>query len=306
MTMLPKYVLITPARNEAQFIEGTLRSVVAQTAQPLKWVIVSDGSTDETDAIVGKYAVDHSWIELVRMPPRAERHFAGKVHAFNAGRERIKNLEYDVIASLDGDISFDEDYFSFLLQKLAEDPTLGLVGTPFKEGSNPTYDYRFTSIEHVSGACQVFRRQCFDDVGGYVPVKGGCIDHIAVITARMKGWKTRTFIDKVCLHHREMGTAQQSVLRSRFKNGAKDYAIGNHPVWEVLRTAYQTTKRPYLVGGLAVLAGYAGAAMRRVERPVSSELVKFYRREQMGRLARLFRGKAIAERAVLGHPPQCV
>jgi poly-beta-1,6-N-acetyl-D-glucosamine synthase len=295
ITMLPTYVLITPARNEPQFIEGTIRSVVGQTIRPLKWLIVSDGSTDETDNIVRKYAVDYSWIELVQMPARDERHFAGKVHAFNAGRDRIKNLEYDVIASLDADITFEEDYFSFLLKKLVEDQTLGLVGTPFKEESSSTYDYRFTSIEHVSGACQVFRRRCFEDVGGYKPVKGGCIDHIAVITARMMGWKTRTFTDKVCFHHREMGTAQQSLLRSRFRNGAKDYAIGNHPLWELLRTVYQTSKRPYMIGGLAVLTGYAGAAIRQVERPVSPELVKFYRGEQMRRLGRLFRRNAVPD-----------
>jgi biofilm PGA synthesis N-glycosyltransferase PgaC len=305
MTALPTYVLITPARNEAQFIELTIRSVVAQTVRPIRWVIVSDGSTDGTDEIVCKYTTEHPWIELVRMPERSERHFAGKVHAFNAGRERVKNLEYEVIVSLDGDISFDEDYFSFLLRKVAEDPTLGLVGTPFKEGSNPTYDYRFTSIEHVSGACQVFRRQCFEDVGGYVAAKGGCIDHIAVITARMKGWKTRTFTEKVCHHHRDMGTAQQSLWMSRFKNGAKDYAIGNHPLWELLRAVYQTTKRPYLIGGLAVLAGYTGAAMRRAERPVSRDLVRFCRREQMRRLGRLLRGKTVSKKAVLGRPPQC-
>lgn len=306
MIMLPTYVLITPARNEGRFIELTIKSMVAQTMRPLKWIIVSDGSTDGTDDIVRQYVAKYPWIELVSMPQRSERHFAGKVHAFNAGREKIKNLEYEVIASLDGDISFDEDYFSFLLQKLAEDPSLGLVGTPFKEGSNPTYDYRFASIEHVSGACQVFRRQCFEDVGGYIPVKGGCIDHIAVITARMKGWKTKTFTDKVCYHHREMGTAQQSLLRSRFKNGAKDYAIGNHPLWEVFRGIYQMGNRPYLLGGLLVVLGYFWAAIRRSERPVSWELVKFYRREQMRRLGRLLGGKAVCQTRELRHPRHCV
>jgi glycosyltransferase involved in cell wall biosynthesis len=279
--------------------------VIGQTQKPLRWVIVSDGSTDGTDDIVRKYAAEYSWIELVRMPERAERHFAGKVYAFNAGMEKLKGLAYDVIASLDGDISFVEDYFALLLRKLAEDSTLGLVGTPFQEGSNPTYDYRFVSIEHVSGACQVFRRQCLESIGGYTPVKGGCIDHIAVITARMKGWKTRTFTERVCHHHREMGTAQQSLLMSRFKNGGKDYAIGNHPLWEVFRAVYQTTKRPYLVGGLAVLAGYIGAAIRGANRPVSRELVRFYRREQMQRLARLLRGKVISRTTVLDQPPQC-
>src|SRR5882757_10476738 len=107
MLSLPTYILITPARNEAQFIELTIKSVVAQTVRPLKWVIVSDGSTDGTDDIVSKYAAQHRWIELVRMPERRERNFAGKVYAFNAGYHRLKDLEFEVIASLDGDISFD-------------------------------------------------------------------------------------------------------------------------------------------------------------------------------------------------------
>ena len=116
--------------------------------------------------------------------------------------------------------------FSYLLRQLAEDHTLGLVETPFKEGTNPTYDCRFVSIEHVSGACQLFRREYFEQIGGYVPVKGGCIDHIAVISARMKGWKTRIFTDKVSMHHRHMGTAQDSLVMARFRNGRKTTRLG--------------------------------------------------------------------------------
>src|ERR1022692_4139098 len=119
MLKLPTYVLITPARNEAQFIALTIKSVVAQTVLPLKWVIVSDGSTDGTDDIVNRYIAEHEWIELVRMPERKERHFAGKVYAFNAGRDRMKDLPYEVIVSLDADVTFESDYFSFLLEKLA-------------------------------------------------------------------------------------------------------------------------------------------------------------------------------------------
>jgi glycosyltransferase involved in cell wall biosynthesis len=288
MTTLPTYVLITPARNEAQFIELTIKSVVAQRVRPLKWVIVSDGSTDGTDEIVSKYTPVHPWIELVRMPERQERHFAGKVHAFNAGYAKMKGLGYDVIGSLDGDISFDQDYFYFLLLKLAEDPALGLVGTPFKDGPNETYDYRFVSIEHVSGACQLFRRECFEAVGGYVPVKGGSIDHIAVVSARMKGWKTRTYTGKACLHHRKMGTAQHGMLMARFKNGKQDYSVGNHPAWEMFRAIYQMTKKPFVLGGLMLVFGYLWALLRREERPVSHELVTFYRREQMRRLRKFF------------------
>src|SRR6266852_3661313 len=267
MLTLPTYVLVTPARNEAQFIELTMKSVLAQTVRPLKWVIVSDGSTDGTDEIVKKSAADHPWIVLVRMPERQERDFAGKVHAFNAGYARVRDLDYEVIVSLDADISFDADYFSFLLGKLSADPTLGLVGTPFQEVSGQTYDYRFVSIEHVSGACQAFRRECFEAIGGYRPVKGGSIDHIAVISARMRGWMTRTFTEKVCTHHRQMGTGQWGhVLTSRFKLGCKDYAVGNHPLWELFRTTYQMTKGRLFLGGLALGTGYLWALLRGVSR----------------------------------------
>jgi glycosyltransferase involved in cell wall biosynthesis len=289
MTDLRKYVIVTPARNEAQFIELTLKSVAAQTVLPLKWVIVSDGSTDGTDAVVEKYAARHPWIELVRMPERVERDFAGKVHAFNAGYAMLQETDYEVIVSLDGDISFDDGYFAFLLDKLSADEALGLVGTPFQELSGQTYDYRFVNIEHVSGACQVFRRECFEAIGGYVPVKGGSIDHIAVISARMKGWETRTFTDKVCLHHREMGTAQRGVLMSKFKLGVKDYNVGNHPLWEVFRTIHQMKASPVAVGGFALGAGYFWASLRREKRPVSQELMDFHRREQMQRLRKFFR-----------------
>lgn len=221
------------------------------------------------------------------MPERVERHFSGKVEAFHAGYRRLAGLDYDAIGSLDGDISFDEEYFSFLLQRLAENPSLGLVGTPFREGDYVTYDYRFVNIEHVSGACQLFRRECFEEIGGYVPVKGGGIDYIAVTTARMKGWKTRTFTEKVSVHHRPMGTAQHGVLKARFQTGIKDYALGNHPVWEIFRVLYQATRRPVLMGAVALAVGYVWASIRRRERVVSPELMAFTRHEQMRRLERL-------------------
>jgi poly-beta-1,6-N-acetyl-D-glucosamine synthase len=291
MKALPQYVLITAARNEVEFIELTIQSVITQTVRPLRWIIVSDGSTDGTDEMVQRYAAENSWIELLRMPERRERSFAGKVHAFNAGYERVRGLKYQVIVSLDADVSFEEDYFEFLLQKLAENPAFGLVGTPFKESANAVYDYRFVNIEHVSGACQVFRRECFEGIGGYVPVKGGGIDYLAVLTARMKGWKTRTFPDKVCLHHREMGTAERGVLAARFKIGVKDYNFGNHPLWEMFRTFYQMSQRPFAIGGLALASGYVWASLRGAERPVSQELVEFSHQEQMDRLKNFFTGK---------------
>jgi glycosyltransferase involved in cell wall biosynthesis len=292
----PRYVLITPARNEGAYIEKTIRSVVAQTILPLRWVIVSDGSTDDTDDIVRKFVAVHDWIDFVSLPRRAERNFAGKVAAFNAGHARVAGMKYDVIGNLDADVSFDEEYFAFLLRKLAENPALGLVGTPYRDPLNDPYDYRYVSVDHVTGPCQLFRRECFEAIGGYMPVKGGAIDRIADISARMKGWQTKTFTEKVYLHHRASGTSQQSVLISKFKDGAKDYSVGSSPVWELFRTAYQMTKKPLFLGGLMTGAGYVWSLVRRVERPVSREMVQFCRREQMGRLAALISGRTLRGR----------
>ena len=284
----PTYVLITPARNEAQFIELTLKSMVAQTVLPAKWVIVSDGSTDGMDDIVKKYAADHPWIELVRMPERRERHFAGKVLAFNAGYAKVANLEYDVIGNLDADVSFDPDYLEFLMNKFAENPRLGVAGTPFREGSFQ-YDYRFTSVEHVSGQCQLFKRQCFEDIGGYIPRKLGGIDLVAVITARMKGWETRSFLEKSYIHHRKMGTATTSALKGSFKGGRGDYILGTHPLWEFARTFYQMKTPPIVLGACFRLTGFIWAMVTRVEKQVPDDLVRFRRAEQMRRLRDFFK-----------------
>jgi poly-beta-1,6-N-acetyl-D-glucosamine synthase len=292
-TTLPRYVLVTPARNEAAFIERTLQSVVAQTARPVRWVVVSDGSTDATDDLVRRHAATHDWIELVSLPSRPQRHFAGKVLAFEAGRARVADLEYEAIGNVDADVSFDEEYFAFLLAKLAGDPQLGLVGTPYRDPVNQPYDYRFASIEHVTGPCQLFRRACYEAIGGYMPVKGGAIDRIADIAARMKGWKTRTFTEKVYLHHRHTGTAEQGLLKAKFRDGGKDYSVGTHPLWEASRCLYQMTKEPVVVGGLLTASGYAWSCIRRVERPVPPDMVKFCRREQMQRLKAFATGRTL-------------
>jgi glycosyltransferase involved in cell wall biosynthesis len=279
-----KYVLITPARNEAAFIGRTLEAVVAQSRLPERWVIVDDGSTDRTPEIVGEYASRHPWIELVRRPPRQERNFAGKVDAFNAGFERVQSLEFDVIGNLDADVTFGPDHFEFLLLQFAQDPRLGVAGTAYYQQDWDSTKDSFEGETSVHGACQLFRRPCFVEIGGYVPNPAGGIDWIAVTTARMKGWKTRNFPDKRFHHLRVMGTAERSSIGAMFDYGAKDYFLGGSPVWQIFRVAYRTAKRPIILGGGALLLGYCWAAVRRVQRPVPPELVQFHRREQMAKL----------------------
>jgi len=279
-----KYVIVTPARNEEIHIGKTIKSMLSQTVLPQKWIIVSDGSTDGTDEIVQRYTSKYNWIEFVRMPHHSDRQFAAKVYAFNAGYKKIKDTSYDIIGNLDADISFEKDYFEFLLNKFNKNPRLGVAGTPFVEESFKGYDFRFANIEHVSGACQLFRRECFEEIGGYIPVRGGGIDWIAVTTARMKGWKTRTFTGKTCFHHREMGTGNSNALMARYNYGEKAYYLGGHPLWETLRAVFQMKQQPYIIGGLFFFMGYALSSLRSIDRPVSNELLSFYRHEQMVRL----------------------
>jgi poly-beta-1,6-N-acetyl-D-glucosamine synthase len=284
-----KYVLITPARNEADYIELTLKSVVAQTVKPLKWIIVNDGSTDNTGEIVSRYAAVYPWIDLVEMPKRTERHFGGKAEAVNSGHKRVSELQFDVLGNLDSDVSFEPDYFEFLRNRFNENPSLGVAGTAFLEG-NLSYNYEIVGIEHVSGMCQMFRRECFEAIGGYTAIKSGGIDLIAVLSARAKGWETRTFLEKSFIHHRTQGGALHSGLRARWYMGRKDYLLGNHPAWEFLRSLYQMKYRPYVIGGLLVLASYLWHWVRRVERTIPHELMVLRQGDQLRRL------KSFAER----------
>ena len=282
-----KYALITPAWNEEIHLEQLISSVTGQTILPIRWVIVSDGSTDRTDEIVRSAASRFPWIALLRLERDPERHFGGKAQAVNAGYAWLNDLEFDLIGNLDADITLPEDFYEFLLRKFEEIPNLGVAGTPFIEkedaGGSHSYEHTFANLNHVSGACQFFRRGCFDDIGGYKPIKGGGIDWVAVTTARMRGWTTRTFLERTCWHHRAMGTADRSRIRARFRHGQEDYHVGNHPVWELARSFFQMKKSPLVLGGLSLMAGYTWGWCSRSSNPIPQDLRMFHRREQMER-----------------------
>jgi glycosyltransferase involved in cell wall biosynthesis len=252
-------------------------------------VIVDDGSTDRTAAIVAEFAQRYPWIVLVRRPPRADRNFAGKVHAVNAGIEAVHDAQFEVLGNLDADVSFDADYMQFLLQKFADDPSLGIAGTPFTQPGG--YDSSRDSFEgenYVAGPCQVFRYRCFLDIGGYVANPAGGVDWIAVMTARMKGWTVTAFDAKRFHHHRVLGTAERGDVAALFSYGEKDYYLGGSPLWQLFRGCYRMADRPFVFGGMALLLGYTWAGLRRTPRPVTKELMQFHRREQMKKLRSVF------------------
>jgi len=283
-----RYVFITPARNEEAFIKKTLDSVVTQTVLPERWVIVDDGSMDHTAEIVESYAKRHPWIELVRRVQDRDRNFASKAHAVNTGLERASSLQFEILGNLDADVSFGPDYMEFVMQRFSEDPELGVAGTPFtQEGHYDSSKDSFEGENYVGGPCQLFRRECFQEIGGYAPNRAGGLDWIAVMTARMRGWKVRSFSEKRYRHHRTLGTAGRSSWAASFSYGEKDYYLGGSPLWQLFSVAYRTTKQP--TEGLALLSGYCWAAIRRAERPVSSELMRFHRAEQMKKLRAILR-----------------
>lgn len=278
------YVLITPARNEGQFIESTILSVTQQTALPARWVIVNDGSTDDTGAIATRCAGKFDWIEVIDLPVRKERNFAAKVYAFRAGQERLVGIDFKVIGNLDADVTLDPRHFEFLMSKFQEDPDLGVAGTIFKEPGYCSETDSFEGQNYVSGQCQIFRRECFEAIGGYQPSKAGGIDWMAVTTARMMGWKTRSFREMCFYHHRILGTAETGKIGKSFAYGKKDYYMGGHPLWEAVRCSYQLLKRPYVIGGVMLFVGYFSALLTGEKRIVSDDLMRFHRREQMMKL----------------------
>jgi len=285
LVRLPLCILITPARNEETNLERTILSMVAQTVLPAKWVIVNDGSTDGTSAIIDRYRARYEWIERIDMPAHRDRSFAAKANCFNAACKSIESLPHEVIGNVDADVTFDPDYLEFLLTKFAKDDQLGVAGTPLQaEGGYDTAKDSFEGENYVAGPFQLFRRSCLEDVGGYVPNKAGGVDWIAVTTARMKGWKTRSFREKRYFHHRNFGTADRSPLSALYSYGEKDYYLGGSPVWQICRVAYRIAKPPLILGGLALGIGFLSAALRRVPRPVSQELMQFHRKEQKRKL----------------------
>ena len=195
------------------------------------------------------------WIELVRRPERQDRNFAGKAHAFNAGFERVRSLEFDVIGNLDADISFERDYFEFLLSKFAEFPRLGVAGTAMREASYDPIKDSFYHDSDVFGACQLFRRECFEEVGGYTPIKWGGIDWIAVRTARLKGWQTRSFCDKIFLPSSANGSYGKHNVESKIRLRQKGLLPWKPPVLAGLQSRLPNAEAALCRGGTTAALG---------------------------------------------------
>lgn len=283
-----KYVLITPVRNEGDYIERTIKSVITQTIKPLKWIIVSDGSTDDTDGIVQKYLTDYKFIELIKTGDNTTRNFASKVTAFNVGYEQVRDLEYDFIGNLDGDVSFQPDYFKEILDRFDKNEKLGIAGGIKYDYEKGKYRKIYSARNSVCGAYQLFRRECFENVGGYKPLKYGGVDSFVETMARMHGWEVRSYTDLVLYHHKPTGGGTNNVIKRRFRAGIKFYMIGYHPIFPIIRFLSRVYQKPYIIGSLVSISGFLWANLRKFKRPVSDEFVKYLRTEQSNRIKTFF------------------
>ncbi len=278
-------VIIAPVRDEAKLIRLTLDSIVAQTVQPQEWVIVDDGSQDQTAEIVLEYAARYPFIRLVQRQDRGFRKVGGGVvAAFKFGISQIANPNYHYIAKLDGDMSFGPRYLELMFAEFAAYPKLAAVsGKVFREeGANKVEEYIID--KHVAGQFKLYRRAAFEEIGGFV--EEVLWDGIDVHTANMKGWETKSFYhpDAVLMHHRLMGSSDKHVYRGRLRWGRGLWFMGYHPLYALASGVFRMREKPYLTGGLLIIAGYLHAALTRKPRYDNLEFRRYLQNWQLSQL----------------------
>jgi biofilm PGA synthesis N-glycosyltransferase PgaC len=287
-----RYVLMTSAYNEEATIERVIQSVLAQTQRPELWVVVSDGSSDGTDAIIQKYASEHRFIRYLRMTRDPGRSFGSKVLALHSASRILEDVPAEFIGNLDADVTIEPTYFEGLIAQFERQPRLGIAGGFVLEDSGSGFRNRLTNREYsVAHAAQLVRRECYKEIGGYAVLEYGGEDWHAQTSARMKGWQARAFPDLKIFHHRHTGEGD-NLLRHRFRQGRMDYAFGSDLLFELLKCVRRLPEKPIALGGLTRFAGFAWAIVRRDARPVASEFIAFLRKEQRGKMKSLLSGES--------------
>lgn len=286
-----KYVVITPVKNEAEYIEKTLRSMIQQTTKPCEWIIVNDGSTDETAEIATRYIAQHPWIKLVNRQDRGFRQRGkGVVETFYVGYEALTEHDYDFIVKLDGDLTFEPTYFESLLNEFANDTKLGIAGGGVYEQPDGKTWILYTVKNHVRGATKMYRRACFDAIGGLIPAMGW--DGIDEWKALTLGWEVRSFFEYQMFHHRYTGTGTGK-FKSRVEEAHGAYYMGYHPLYMIARGIHHLASRPYVIGGIAMIITFFADWLRGREQLPDPSVIQYIRRTQLKQLAGLLAGKSI-------------
>jgi glycosyltransferase involved in cell wall biosynthesis len=278
------YVLVTPVRDEERTIGITLESVVQQTIRPVEWVIVSDGSVDRTEEIVRGYAARYSFVRLIVRPKQDQRSFSSVVDTMQIGLESLRATSHQYVGFLDADIRLDCNYYSDILQRFEEDPMLGLAGGLVLDVIHGRRVRGTQSLSEVAGAVQFFRKRCFNALGGLTAVPEGGWDALTCVQARMKGFRTRTFAELEVDHLKPRNASEGSIPRRHFYLGARDYALGNHALFETVKCLYRCFEYPWIIGGAARWFGFFWSWIKRRRRVIPDQLISYIREEQIGRL----------------------
>jgi glycosyltransferase involved in cell wall biosynthesis len=280
----PRYIVITPARNEQDHIGHTIRSMAGQICRPVLWVIVNDGSTDRTAEIIDAAAREYSWILPVHRTDRGFRQQGGGViEAFYDGYEHVQSRPWDFLVKFDADLSFEPDYLERCLQKFAEDPRLGVGGGLICQqvDGDLVCESPGDPAFHVRGATKIYRRDCWKAIGGLLQSPGW--DTIDELKANMLGWTTRSFKDVPLQHHRYTGTAD-GTWKNYVKFGHANYITGYHPLFMALKCLKRSVQKPYLVGAAGLWWGFCRGYVRRVAQVDDPELIHYVRRQQLNKL----------------------
>jgi len=279
-----KYILITAAKNEESYIEKTIQSVLNQTIKPERWIIVSDGSTDQTNYIVEQYKNKIKFIDLIALPPNEERNFSSKVNALNKALKKFEGMEYDFIGNLDADVTLDEGYYEEVFRTFQANPKLGIAGGIILDCVDDNVYPQNISLNSVAGAIQVFRKQCFEKIGDYIPFKYGGEDAYMEIVARMMGWDVQTLAELKVHHHRPTGTGMGSLSKANLRSGKMFYTLGYLPLFLLVRCFYRLFDKPFLIGSVLNIIGYFSAFIKKEKCPAGDTFIKFVRSEQKERL----------------------
>jgi poly-beta-1,6-N-acetyl-D-glucosamine synthase len=278
------YILVTAARNEEKFIEKTLKAIIEQTILPKEWVIVNDNSSDNTEEIIKRYALKNKFIKLITRKNSESRNFGSQVRSIRFGLEHLGIKDYKFIGNIDADISFESKYFEKLIQKFYELPLLGLAGGYIHEvDKNGIFIKRkFNLSISVPHAVQLFRRECFEKIGGYLEMPFGGPDTVAEICARMKGWDVRSFEDLNVYHHRKTATANGRI-ESLFRQGRMDKTLGYYFWFEIIRLMRRAEEKPIILSVLIRFAGFLFSAIANDKSPVPLDVINYSKREQIKR-----------------------
>jgi hypothetical protein len=282
---MTRYVIVTPVRDEEQYIAATIECLTSQTVPPAEWVIVDDGSTDHTGDIIDRYAAQVPWIHPVHRSNRGFRKSGGGVmEAVHDGIAAIQSDDWEFIVKLDGDLSFSADYFQSCFEHFSERPRLGIGGGEIYHDVSGELRLEANPKFHVRGATKIYRRACWEAIGGLWAATGW--DTIDEVKANMLGWETGAFEDLHLLHHRLTGSAD-GLWRDRVKHGLACYISGYHPLFVAASCLRRLAQKPYILGSLGLSLGFIKGYLRRVPRVNDPLLIRYIRSQQLRRLCGL-------------------